>query len=130
MKKKPKPNEVDAVIGSNLKKIRKIRGLSQAELAEGLDITFQQVQKYEQIKNRLSASRLYQAAKVLECDITKFYDGIEDCLPHTNDNAFLDLKRTDAVTVKIITLLNSIEDPSVKHKLLMFLKSIVLNNKI
>lgn len=129
MKKKPKPNDIDAVIGKNLKTLRKIKGLSQASLAEGLDITFQQVQKYEQVKNRLSASRLYQASQLLECDILSFYQGLEGRLPHHDNNALRELKDADDVTIKIISLLNSIEDPGVKQKLLSFLKSLSLNKK-
>ena len=39
---------------------RTMRGMSQSKLGEALNVTFQQVQKYEKGVNRISASRLYQ----------------------------------------------------------------------
>ncbi|MCB1682086.1 MAG: helix-turn-helix transcriptional regulator [Rhodospirillales bacterium] len=129
MKTKPKPNDVDAVIGTNLRLIRKTRGLSQVELAEALDITFQQVQKYEQGKNRVSASRLYDAAKVLDCNLMNFYDGLYDDEGAQHHRRSANLNRVDRITMQIVGLLNSIEDQDVKKKLLLFLKSLSLRNK-
>lgn len=51
--------------------------MSQQELAARLGVTFQQVQKYENGKNRISAGRLYDLAKVLETRIMYFYEGLD-----------------------------------------------------
>jgi transcriptional regulator with XRE-family HTH domain len=40
--------------------------LSQTDLAYGLGLTFQQVQKYEKGMNRISAGRLQQIAHILQ----------------------------------------------------------------
>jgi transcriptional regulator with XRE-family HTH domain len=48
-------------------------GLSQTDIADALDLTFQQVQKYEKGSNRLSAGRLYRLAVLLEVPLTYFY---------------------------------------------------------
>jgi transcriptional regulator with XRE-family HTH domain len=48
--------------------------MSQVRLAVGLGVSFQQVQKYENGTNRLSASRLQRAAEVLEIPMTFFFD--------------------------------------------------------
>ena len=45
--------------------------------AEKLGITFQQLQKCQNGKNRLSAGRLYELARTLETTITYFYSGVE-----------------------------------------------------
>lgn len=50
-------------------------GMSQEKLGEALDLTFQQVQKYEKGTNRISASRLQQIANVLGVTVTFFFDG-------------------------------------------------------
>ena len=50
-------------------------GLSQSKLAEALDVTFQQVQKYEKGANRIGASRLQQLARVLEVPPSFFFEG-------------------------------------------------------
>lgn len=52
------PAKVEQAIGARLKLLRNTRKMSQKELAELLDVKFQQVQKYENGTNRISASRL------------------------------------------------------------------------
>src|SRR5207237_7751813 len=49
------------------------RGLSQTDLAGGIGLTFQQVQKYEKGTNRVSAGRLVQIADRLNTPIMFFY---------------------------------------------------------
>src|SRR5437660_426256 len=48
----------DLEIGRKIRALRLERGLSQSGLADGIDLTFQQVQKYEKGANRVSAGRL------------------------------------------------------------------------
>ena len=48
--------------------------MSQPDLAERVGVTFQQVQKYENGKNRISAGRLYEVAKALGVTIQYFYE--------------------------------------------------------
>jgi transcriptional regulator with XRE-family HTH domain len=54
---------------------RLMLGLSQSALADGLGLTFQQVQKYEKGSNRLSASRLQRTAQILQVTPEFFFDG-------------------------------------------------------
>jgi transcriptional regulator with XRE-family HTH domain len=63
----------DVEIGRKIRVLRLQRGLSQTELAQGLGLTFQQVQKYEKGANRVSAGRLQQIAHMLNTPITFFY---------------------------------------------------------
>lgn len=51
--------------------------MSQSELGDFLDVSFQQIQKYEKGGNRISASRLYEIAHVLKVPITYFYEGLK-----------------------------------------------------
>jgi len=51
--------------------------MSQTKLAEKLDLTFQQIQKYEKGANRIGSSRLYQIAQILEVDPNYFFDGLD-----------------------------------------------------
>ena len=53
------------------------KGLSRAELSKVIDVTYQQLQKYENGTNRVSASRLLLIAKALEHEIPYFYEGFE-----------------------------------------------------
>lgn len=50
-------------------------GQSQTELGDAVNITFQQVQKYEKGTNRVSASRMQQFAKILDVPVTYFFEG-------------------------------------------------------
>jgi transcriptional regulator with XRE-family HTH domain len=54
---------------------RLMLGMSQTTLAEGLDLTFQQVQKYEKGTNRVGASRLQQIAHILQVPVAFFFEG-------------------------------------------------------
>jgi transcriptional regulator with XRE-family HTH domain len=59
------PNPIDVHVGSRLRMRRMLVGMSQEKLGEHLDLTFQQVQKYEKGSNRISASRLFDMARIL-----------------------------------------------------------------
>jgi transcriptional regulator with XRE-family HTH domain len=47
--------------------------MSQAELGKALGVTFQQIQKYENGKNRVGASRLHAVATALDVPIAEFF---------------------------------------------------------
>ena len=57
MRTKGGGNPIDILVGSRIGKFRKGRGMSQAQLGEKLGVTFQQVQKYENGKNRVGATK-------------------------------------------------------------------------
>ena len=65
---------VDVHVGARLRFRRKLLGLSQTALGNALGLTFQQVQKYENGANRISASRLYQTASILDVPIPFFFE--------------------------------------------------------
>ena len=56
-------------------------GVTQQQLAERVGIKFQQIQKYETGMNRVSASRLWDIAEVLDVPVGYFFEGIEDDQP-------------------------------------------------
>jgi transcriptional regulator with XRE-family HTH domain len=70
------PDPVDAHVGSRIRMRRRVMGLSQEALADALGLTFQQVQKYECGVNRVSASKLFGAARVLQVPVRYFFDGL------------------------------------------------------
>ncbi|MDX6749262.1 helix-turn-helix transcriptional regulator [Geminicoccaceae bacterium 1502E] len=67
---------VDVEVGRRLRDLRALRGISQEELARGLGIAFQQVQKYERGQNRIGASRLVEIAHILGVPASDFLSGI------------------------------------------------------
>jgi transcriptional regulator with XRE-family HTH domain len=52
--------------------------MTQQQLAEQVGIKFQQIQKYETGANRVSASRLWDIADVLDVPVSFFFDGLQD----------------------------------------------------
>lgn len=64
---------VDKHIGSRLRYYRQLRRLSMSELARRVDLTFQQVQKYETGSNRISVSRLLAFAEILDVPVMAFF---------------------------------------------------------
>jgi len=61
------PHVVDVAVGANIRQRRRTLKISQEALAEAIDVTFQQVQKYERGANRVSASCLFDICRMLKC---------------------------------------------------------------
>ena len=57
---------------------RTLLGMCQEQLDGELNITFQQVQKYERGANRVSASRLWDISQILDVSINYFIDDMSD----------------------------------------------------
>lgn len=70
---------VDLFVGERLRAARLTSGLSQTELGKAMNLSFQQVQKYERGTNRISASMLVRAGKALGVRVADFFpdDDIE-----------------------------------------------------
>jgi transcriptional regulator with XRE-family HTH domain len=62
---------IDVAVGARIRLRRQQLGLSQTQLADALQITFQQVQKYERATNRVSASRLVRTAVALDISVAE-----------------------------------------------------------
>lgn len=63
-------------VGQQLRRRRLLLGLSQSEVADSLQVTFQQVQKYERGTSRINASRLYELAMALKVPVDYFFAGL------------------------------------------------------
>lgn len=73
---KKAPDPVDVHVGRRLRLRREILRLSQEQVANGIGVTFQQIQKYEQGRNRISASRLFDVSQVLGISISYLFQGM------------------------------------------------------
>jgi transcriptional regulator with XRE-family HTH domain len=67
-------NAIDMHVGKRVRLRRTLLGMSQEQLGTELNITFQQVQKYERGANRISASRLWDIGQILDVPISYFFD--------------------------------------------------------
>ncbi|WP_296425429.1 helix-turn-helix transcriptional regulator [Yoonia sp.] len=68
---------VDVHVGKRIRHRRWMNGTTQQQLAENVGIKFQQIQKYETGMNRVSASRLWDIAKVLNVPVSFFFEGLD-----------------------------------------------------
>jgi transcriptional regulator with XRE-family HTH domain len=72
-------------LGRNVRTARSAAGKSQSEVAAFLDVTFQQVQKYEKGTNRIPLDRLVSLADFLEVPLLQFI------APSASDSEFQSL---------------------------------------
>lgn len=71
-------NAIDMHVGKRIRLRRTLLGMSQEQLGSELDITFQQVQKYERGANRVSASRLWDISQIYDSPINYFFDDMSE----------------------------------------------------
>lgn len=71
------PASLDQQIGERIRLRRTELGLTQDQLAAALGVSYQQVQKYENGANRISAVRLWQIGRRLEVPVGWFFDELE-----------------------------------------------------
>jgi transcriptional regulator with XRE-family HTH domain len=87
---KPNPRStgsLDVHFGEKLRarRLMMVPKLTQAELADKLNVTFQQIQKYEKGKNRMSAATMVQIAAVLDVDVQYFFDELPTGAKNTKE---------------------------------------------
>ena len=69
--------KIDQIIGERIYSLRLAKGLSRQQLADVIEVTHQQLQKYERGTNRMSVGRLALIAKALGKSIDYFYSGLD-----------------------------------------------------
>ncbi|MFN3912917.1 helix-turn-helix domain-containing protein [Hyphomonas sp.] len=117
------PSGIDRVVGQRIRWRRRELKLTQERLGELLELTFQQVQKYEKGVNRVSAGRLYEIAGVLGVPINYFFEGAEEFLDAEQAEFAEDEDEPHAPvmtpeTLELISAFHKIEDLSLRKSLL------------
>ena len=77
-KTRGKPTYIDVHVGQRVRQRRTLLGHSQERLAVALNLTFQQVQKYERGANRVGAGRLYELSLALDVPVNYFFEELPD----------------------------------------------------
>ena len=67
-------------LGSKLRMRRLALGLTQTKVAQAINVTFQQIQKYEKGTNGVSSIRLLQLSNYLKVPITYFFEDFSEYL--------------------------------------------------
>jgi len=70
-------HKVDKMTGTVLRRLRDRAGLTQERVAASLGVSYQQLQKYETGKNRISVSRLFDLADVLNTEASDIIKLVE-----------------------------------------------------
>lgn len=65
---------IEKIIGSNLQKIRRGKGMTQVKLGSMLGVTQQQIQRYESGRNSLSARNIYRCSRIFGRPTTVFFE--------------------------------------------------------
>jgi len=119
---------VDLYVGARLRIRRKVLGLSQTQLAEALGITFQQIQKYERGANRISASKLYEAARLLQSPVSYFFEGLDETAQGDADDGFA-LRMTQFVAtpegLELAGLFPRLSDRRLRRRVVDLVKAMV-----
>lgn len=113
------PHPVDIHVGEKLRLMRTLRGLSQTELANRVDLTFQQVQKYESGANRISASRLWEISEALDTPIGFFFDGLREGPGPSNP---MGLGESGRGNLNLVRYFESIPDEGVREGVFELMK--------
>ena len=121
MKTKTRAGETDALLGQKLKSMRCIVGLSQAELATSIGVTFQQLQKYERGKNRVSVSTLLKIADTLDQPVESILNDLIQMEKKPKNNVAM---LHDKETKRLLHYWHKIEKPEVRKSLLKYIKSL------
>jgi transcriptional regulator with XRE-family HTH domain len=113
------PDPVDQHVGGQLRLRRAQIGMTQVELGSKLGLSFQAVQKYETGENRISASRLYQLARILEVSPAYFFDGLDESVAATPPPVNPELARKEASMV--LGAYYAISDPRLRAACLLIM---------
>ena len=69
-----KSHPVDVYVGARIRQRRTLLAMTAAKFGTAVGLSFQQIVKYEHGSNRISSSRLYEFAKVLDVPVSYFFD--------------------------------------------------------
>lgn len=117
-------DELAAEIGKRLRMRRLMLGMSQQTLANGIGVTFQQVQKYENGTNRVSASRMQQIARVLQIPVASLYEDIELNAPAPATTVDLEAVLSTKDGVALIAAFAKLKDSKVRQGLVNLVRTL------
>lgn len=119
-------------VGQRLRFRRMLLGMGQGKLGDATGISFQQVQKYEHGSTRISASRLYDLARVLNMPVSYFFEEFggsprRGSMPIDANGLIHSNSMTNGETLKFVRAYLGISNPRLKHEVFELAK--VLGDK-
>ena len=126
------PNPIDIHVGQRVRLRRTLLGMSQEKLGKAINVTFQQVQKYERGTNRIGSSRLYQLSQVLDIPVSYFFDDLPIEITARKSPGLTDVKVASfegdplvkRETLELVRAYYRITDPSVRKRIFELVKAV------
>lgn len=126
MKTGPRVTDMDVIIGRNLRFLRLVRGITQQDLAAFLNVTFQQIQKYEKGTNRLPAEKLYRLHCRFGVGLDYFFQGASPSPPSSAaPGPDAPPPDVDEGILKLAHRINALEDAALKAKIKAVVKILI-----
>jgi transcriptional regulator with XRE-family HTH domain len=113
---------INIQIGARIRARRKDLGMSQADLANAVGVTFQQIQKYENGTNALYATRLYQFTEILRVPICYFFGNAKE--PEALIDKVASPHLSDKECMEIMKSFQKITHPTTRKRLADFIRSV------
>lgn len=114
---------IDQHVGERIRLRRTERGLTQEQLAEALEVSYQQIQKYETGANRISAGRLFELAHKLGVEVGFFFEGLAtDQEPPATPLEHGGRQRS---AIDLVRKFAQIQDPEIRAAIAGLVKTIV-----
>ena len=110
-------------LGSKLRMRRLALGLTQTKVAQAINVTFQQIQKYEKGINGISSLRIMQLGKILKVPVMYFFEDYpeySEIVKSNNDNT----GEEDLNYSFLVKLFSALSDKQ-KEKILLILKNTI-----
>jgi transcriptional regulator with XRE-family HTH domain len=120
-------NPIDVHVGKRIRMRRLLLGMNQETLANALEVSYQQVQKYEHGANRVSASRLSATADILGVPISFFFEGFA---PGTPEETALRERLEQPETIELVRLYYAIPDATVRQQFLEMVKAVAARKPV
>ena len=107
-------------LGSKLRMRRLALGLTQTKVAQAINVTFQQIQKYEKGTNGISSLRIMQLANFLKVPVVYFF---EDYPAYNNASAVINKNETEDLNYSFLAKLFASLSSQQKEKIFQVLRN-------
>ena len=108
-------------LGSKLRMRRLALGLTQTKVAQAINVTFQQIQKYEKGTNGISSLRIMQLGKILKVPVMYFFEDYPEYSEITEFNKD-NIVEQDLNYSFLVKLFSALSDKQ-KEKILQILRN-------
>ena len=108
-------------LGSKLRMRRLSLGLTQTKVAQAINVTFQQIQKYEKGTNGISSLRIMQLANFLKVKVVYFFEDFP--LYESSNNSSSEVMETEDLNYSFLAKLFSSLAESQKEKIFQVLRN-------